>query len=81
MTRTYDDYSTFDWQDAWFAGDQDARICAGGVFLNGMLRGDGITVGGHVNTTSSRSRLGQRVGVPRELRLIGLPRIFLPPRI
>lgn len=81
MTRSYTDYSTFNWQDPWFAHDQDARIRVGGVFLNGIMRSDGITVGGRRNTSSSRSRLGHRTSVPRALRMLGLPRIFLPPRI
>lgn len=73
--RTYAEYSTFNWQDPWFADDRDAQIRSDGVFLNGGFRGDGITVDG-LKEQPARSR----ATAIRPVRPLGTPRVFLLPR-
>lgn len=74
MTRHFGD-ATFSFQDMWFAGDDDHRICLGGVALNGSLRGDAITVGGVGGRTHVR-----RDAPFRPPRARKLPMLFVPPR-
>lgn len=76
--RTYEDYSSFSaGESTWFAKDKDSRIRCNGIVMNGDFRTDILTVNG----SKGLGRRGHHAGAPRVLRLIGLPRIFLPPRI